>query len=74
MLLRPQGTYRTLFPAVLIKDISLLQKMIETDDDIDTCLHAILAFVWSQPWKRTQDNQIPDPTERFIMLRSLRLG
>ncbi len=74
MLLREQGDYKTIYPVELKNRITALKTKLEAEisQDIQDSIHAILFFIWSRSWSITADNPLPDPTERFIMLKSLK--
>lgn len=73
MLLQPQGDYETPFGPQLKQALQRLKTAVEADDeDLEPLIDATLSTIWHTQWRRSLEHKVPDPTERFIMLRSLR--
>lgn len=74
MLLRPQGEYETPFPAALENAVAELDAAITRgEDDLTEYIDDILCQIWQVRWKTSAAHRIPDPTERYVMLKSLNL-
>lgn len=74
MLLRPQGEYRTPYPLPLKNAIAELDTAVaKATKDLPVYIDKVLSQIWQVQWKTTATHHVPDPTERFIMLKSLNL-
>lgn len=73
MLLRPQGELYTPYTQALqkalkaLKDASLQGQLV-----MDKLIDRVLEQIWEVEWCKTEETAFPDPTERFIMLSTLR--
>lgn len=72
MLLRPQGEYHTPYPLELTEAIDQLSAAIQNNEtELDSYIDSVLHAVWQREWTITPENKFPDPTERFLMLKTL---
>ncbi|KAF7798320.1 hypothetical protein EIP86_009541, partial [Pleurotus ostreatoroseus] len=74
MLLRPQGAYQTPFTPELTNVLATLDTALVHDpDSLPECIDHVLQQVWEVSWRTTPTNRVADPTERFVMLKSLNM-
>ncbi|KAH9828612.1 uncharacterized protein C8Q71DRAFT_719204, partial [Rhodofomes roseus] len=72
-LLREKGIYSLPLPPNIVSSISDLAHAIRVDAaDAKDHLHSLLLQLWTTHWRRSDGNHIPDPTERFLAIYSLR--
>ena len=74
--MRPQGTYHTLYPNSLLSALNRLRQGLQHSDtsnqELHTLIDLVLDEVWTVHWIRTPTCRIPDPTECYVMLTTLR--
>lgn len=74
MLLQPQGGYATPYGPNLEQAVENLKTAVETGvEDLIDLIDIVLTAVWQTSWRQSMDHKVPDPTERFVMLKSLRM-
>ena len=74
MLLRPQGAYQTPFTPGLTEAVDALNAALSNGQgDLTECIDDVLRQIWEVSWRTSAAHHVADPTERFIMLKSLNL-
>jgi len=53
-------------------DLSVAQDSSSSSVEISDNIHRIFMYLWQTKWERTDDNRIPDPTERCLALLTLK--
>lgn len=72
MLLRDQGPLKTPLPKKLELAIVRLRKALKDGGELQEPLHHLFQALWLREWHKSSTNLVPDPTERFVLLFSLR--
>lgn len=73
MLLRPQDGYVTVYPPTLIQAIERFREALEDEQpSLERHIDRLLDHLWQCTWLPSGNSHVTDPTERFIMLKTLR--
>lgn len=72
MLLRPQGSWSTPFDEDLMEALDALRTSLNTPDiPLEKPIDEVLQCIWHRKWCSSNENPIPDPTIRYVILKLL---